>query len=182
MAAVALRLEDYAPTDFKVRVAARPAALVAERSTSDDALNKALDATRLQFQEHTAELETRLSSFKQGFARLVHNAEEYLSKGTPVDLAGVITQLRSMEEIAQGDVEPLVNGARSYRALAMKLPPGLRAREVALWDRHINTLLQLPEILRDARWQLLAVRAGAEKQTGRRFDSADELARYLDSL
>jgi len=185
MAGVALRLEDYGLTDLTVPRVATPTEPIAaaHEAPADRASRlKELDATSLRFKERTAELDARYSAFKQGLARLVRSAEDFIKEGTAVDLDAAIAQFRAMEEVARIDVVPHVTGARSGRALAMRLPLPLRAREVAMYDRFVDTLLRLPEILRDARWEILALRAEAEKQVGQRFDSAGDLARHLETL
>ena len=57
-----------------------------------------------------------------------------------------------------------------------------RLRELEKEARAIGAHRRLLEALRDARWQMLALRAEAEAEEGKRFETADDLQRYLNSL
>ena len=64
------------------------------------------------------------------------------------------------------DVNPVIDRLREWEE---------EARELCAHRR-------LLEMLRDARWLMLAVRAETEAEEGKRFETADDLQRYLRGL
>ena len=78
--------------------------------------------------------------------------------------------------------EPYRQVAESRRQFARDPDAAFRLRAVTLMDRQERAYNRALEILRDARWKLMALRAKKEAQQGKVFDSAEALAHYLDSL
>jgi len=103
--------------------------------------------------------------------------------GQPENIEELIDQLLQLERRMEGQWrEGIRNGERLLRLLK-KAPPSHRSSMEPLVRKILDTLQEVKETTRDARWQLIVVRAEMlPKGEGPVFDNGRELGQALDKL
>lgn len=85
---------------------------------------------------------------------------------------------KKLRRIALPQIEEATR--RKREQFALPVPPAERARAIALWDRSIRLFTESLRLIRDLRWQLMALRAAVEDPGDAPvFDDPNELLRYL---
>jgi hypothetical protein len=166
----ALRLEDFMP-DPEATVS-----LAANALAETDAGN----AQRVSDLEKLLEENSRsVARIRAGAARLVAAARNE----QPENIEELIDQLLQLERRMEGQWgEGIRNGERLLRLLE-KAPRSHRSSMEPLVGKILDTLQEVKETTRDARWQLIVVRAEMlPKGEGPVFDNARELGQALDKL
>lgn len=106
--------------------------------------------------------------FEAGSARLLTAAEAEVADGGPANLDELIDGLLGLEKDVQALFAPLLNQAE---------------RAGAPWA---EALIRALEALRDCRWQMMALRADADRnasdEAAPTFSDAGALRRFLDGL
>jgi hypothetical protein len=101
-----------------------------------------------------------------------------------VDLDDVIDSLHDSEQGAKAELSPVLLRIKSTRQGTFSLPgtsPADRARAIAVSDRYAKAITELFQMLRDARWRIMALRAQHEDPGDSPiFDDPQALLQYLD--
>ena len=159
-----LRIEDY--------VSPLPTSLEAEEGD----LSQVKKITR-----SVAQTERRVALTVEGIERLLRKVKAE----PPTNLDEVILHLQEMEESAAADLAPAARALNAHReVLAEAASPRLRLEGLTLLERLGRSLAPGLEALRDARWELMALRSelnrGHEERVA--FDGSRSLQELLGSL
>ena len=124
------------------------------------------------------DLECELRALRRGTERLIAERR----RKPPANLEALIDNLLAEERRADLESRPQIEAARRGLRLLKKAPAGYRRVVEPLMRRMIDLLQKQKEILRDARWQLMVIRAeGIPEGRGAIFDDPRALRRYLAS-
>jgi hypothetical protein len=172
-----LRLEDFVSASFTVEeLPAEPRP--GDRATQEE--GRAPAALRSQLLLSVERFETRLKEFEGGLRRLIAAADELTRLDPPPDLDPAIEGLRKWEEELRPQVERSIASSKRTRASVLRArDPSQRERLIEPVDRHITASLRTLALLRDARWQLLALRSQADPEERKKFESVGSLLEFL---
>ena len=163
--ATSLKLKDYVP-DVKTATSS-----VAERISAIEELGR--DVRGEGAIQH---LEREVSNLRRGTERLIAESRQR----RPANLDALIDNLLVEERRADMDSRAQIKSAMRALRLLKKAPSAYRKAVEPLMTRMIDLLQQQKEILRDARWQLMLVKADSlPERRGPIFDDPKALKRYL---
>lgn len=130
-----------------------------------------------------AALERQSTRICEALSQLVDDFSSGPRKDSPPqDWEAAIGGLKEWEKSLKEDVRPTIERLKQVQKDLTGVAPAERPKATAMADRHINTILSTLEALRDARWQLMALRADVEDPGDAPvFENPDELLRYLRS-
>jgi hypothetical protein len=152
------------------------AALANCRATDDDRLAEAERAL--------ADGEAAIDRSVEAIARLVANDRAAAEAGGRLDWDYRIERLRFFETEAARDVARMRKLVDRILASAHGASLVIRRRARALARRQEDAVVRFVEALRDARWQMMALRANFDREigTGVVFDDPAEMRRSLATL
>jgi hypothetical protein len=163
--AASLKLKDY------VRDVTLAPSSVAERLTIIEDLGR-----DVRGEGSIQALEREVSALRRGTERLIAQSRQR----RPGNLDALIANLLIEERKAEAESRPQIKSAMRALRLIKKSPTAYRRAVEPLMRRMIELLEEQKEILRDARWQLMIVRADAAPEgRGQVFDDPKALRRYL---
>ncbi len=128
-----------------------------------------------------AQIERRVALTVEGIERLLRK----IKAEPPTNLNEVILHLQEMEESAAADLAPAARALEAHRdVLAEAANPRLRLKGLNLVERLGKSLAPGLEALRDARWELMALRSELHRGNEERvsFDGSRNLQELLGSL
>ena len=166
----ALRLEDFLPD---------PQAMVCIASNALAEMDAGVAQRFGDLEKLLEENSHSLGRIRAGAARLVAAARDE----QPQNIEELIDQLLQLERRMEGQWgEGIRNGERLLRLLK-QAPRSDRSSMEPLVRKILDTLQEVKETTRDARWQLIVVRAEMlPKGEGPVFDNARELGQALDKF
>ena len=128
-----------------------------------------------------AEGEAAINRGIEAIARMVANDRAAAEGGGRLDWDYRIEKLEFYEAEAARDVSRMRRLADRILAGARDADPAIGRRARALARRQEDAVLRFVEALRDARWQMMALRArfDADSRDGPTFDNPAEMRRYL---
>ena len=160
-----LKLKDYVPD-----VTAAPSS-VAERISVIEELGR-----DIRGEGAIHDLERDVATLRRGTERLITESRQE----RPPNLDALIRNLLAEERRADAESRAQIKSATRALRLIRKAPVAYRDAVEPLMKRMIDLLQEQKEILRDARWQLMIVRANSVPEgRGPVFDDAKALKRYL---
>jgi hypothetical protein len=143
-----LRIEDYIsplPTPLDLGETGSPADLTSTTQSRVEEITRSV-----------AQTEQKVSLTVEGVRRLLRT----IQADPPINLDEVILHLQEMEESAAGALAPAIKTLAEHRSvLAKSANPHLRLRALTLVERLGRSLDPGLEALRDARWELMALRS-----------------------
>jgi hypothetical protein len=163
--AASLKLKDYVP-DVGAAMSS-----VADRISAIEELGR-----DVRGEGAVHDLEREVANLRRGTERLIAESRQR----RPGNLDALIQNLLAEERRADADSRAQIKSAMRALRLLKKAPPAYRKAVEPLMTRMIDLLQEQKEILRDARWQLMAVKADAVPEgRGSVFDDPKALKRYL---
>jgi hypothetical protein len=128
-----------------------------------------------------AEGEAAINRGIEAIARMVANDRAAAEGGGRLDWDYRIERLEFYEAEAARDVSRMRRLVDRILAGARDADPAIGRRARALARRQEDAVLRFVEALRDARWQMMALRANfeADSRDGRTFDNPAEMRHYL---
>lgn len=135
--------------------------------------------------QRTVRLERQSVRVREGLERLIESLAAEAERGAvSVDPDEVIESLRESEQGIKADLFPTLRQMKSTRQGTFSLPntsSAERARAIAASDRYTKAVTDMLELLRDARWRIMALRAEHEDPGDAPvFDNSQALLQYLD--
>jgi len=122
------------------------------------------------------DIEREVTTLRRGTERLIAESRQR----RPPNLDALIENLLSEERRVDADSRAQIKSAMRALRLLKKAPPAYRKAVEPLMARMIDLLHEQKEILRDARWQLMAIRADTVPEgRGPVFEDPKALRRYL---
>jgi len=132
-----------------------------------------------EFAEGVRAFEIHTKETTNGTLRLVSD----IKKNPPQNLDSIIEQLQEIEERSAEQLVPVLEVfAEHRRTFAGDPDPRFRLKATDLIRRHEEAIVASLEALRDARWELMALRAELEDQPGKVFENSNELLKHLRDL
>jgi hypothetical protein len=130
-----------------------------------------------------AEGEAAINRGIEAIARMVANDRAAAESGGRIDWDYRIDRLEFYEVEAARDVSRMRRLVDRILAGARDADPAIGRRARALARRQEDAVLRFVEALRDARWQMMAMRAqfDVDSRSGPTFDNPAEMRRYLAS-
>jgi hypothetical protein len=128
-----------------------------------------------------AQTEQKVALTVEGVQRLLQT----IKSDPPTNLNEVIFQLQEMEESAAADLAPAAKALAAHRSvLAESADPRFRLKALNLVERLGRSLESGLEALRDARWELMALRSELNRDHEERvaLDGTRSLQELLGSL
>jgi hypothetical protein len=163
--AASLKLKDYVP-DVKSATSS-----VAERISAIEELGR-----DVRGEGAIHDLEREVANLRRGAERLVAESRQR----RPGNLDALIEKLLTDERQADEDSRALIKSTKRALRLVKKAPPAYRKAVEPLMTRTIDLLQEQKEIRRDARWQLMLIKADAVPEgRGLVFDDPKALKRHL---
>jgi plasmid stabilization system protein ParE len=136
-----------------------------------------------QLDQHLETLEAKIRVFSEAASSFLQRVTEHLAAGASLDLDEAVEAMEEWEANLREGFLPLLRQAEKAREDVPSLPPRYRELALQIADKQIKVYSGILESLRDARWQLMALRAKAEGPgDGLVFDDPEELERYLETL
>lgn len=128
-----------------------------------------------------AEGEAAINRGIEAIARMIANDRATAEGGGRLDWDYRIERLEFYEAEAARDVSRMRRLVDRILAGARDADPAIGRRARALARRQEDAVLRFVEALRDARWQMMALRAhfDVDSRNGPTFDSPTEMRRYL---
>jgi len=128
-----------------------------------------------------AEGEAAINRGIEAIARMIANDRATAKGGGRLDWDYRIERLEFYEAEAARDVSRMRRLVDRILAGARDADPAIGRRARALARRQEDAVLRFVEALRDARWQMIALRAhfDVDSRNGPTFDSPTEMRRYL---
>ena len=121
-------------------------------------------------------LERDVAALRRGTERLIAESRHR----RPGNLDALIDNLLAEERRADAESRPQIRAARRDLRLLKTTPTAYRRAVEPLMRRMIDLLEEQMEILRDARWRLIVIRADSVPEgRGEVFDDSKALKRYL---
>lgn len=119
----------------------------------------------------------------QSYGRLVAAAQAEMADGGPANLSQIIDELLKIEQNYAEELAPRIRRSERFLAKAMKDEMLVSVGLVPVLRREIAAMVLMMEQIRDARWQLMVIRAEVAKSNASpATDSPTELAQNLKAL
>jgi hypothetical protein len=131
--------------------------------------------------EDVRAIEQNLEKLRDGGRILFQSMERKVAAGElPEELDGTIDSLLETEEEFKREFLPHLELARQRKAAVSSAAVKAPASTASLWDRWIDAILGGLRVLRDLRWDLIALRAETEAPGDSPvFDDPRDLLEYL---
>ncbi len=131
--------------------------------------------------EDVRAIEQNLEKLRDGGRSLFQSMERKVAAGElPEELDGTIDSLLETEEEFKREFLPHLELARQRKAAVSSSAVKASASTASLWDRWIDAILGGLRVLRDLRWDLMALRAETEAPGDSPvFDDSRDLLEYL---
>jgi len=136
--------------------------------------------------EVIGQLERQASRVRTALDRFLSISSRKRQSGEgAIELDEAIRDLEGWERSLKETFLPALETLKQIRQDTFSLPgttPGERAKAISAADRHAEAIAGILELLRDARWQLMALRAESEEPGDAPvFDDPEDLLRYLQA-
>ncbi|HKI00810.1 MAG TPA: hypothetical protein VKK31_02405 [Thermoanaerobaculia bacterium] len=169
-------LSDFAQSaSSKAESTAEPSA----RDTWIAALNRHVEGV-VRLERQASKVRNALECFMSPFSSKTEGREG------DIELDEAITDLAGWETSLKENFLPSLETLKQIREGSFSLPgttSGERAKAISAADRHAKAIAGILELLKDARWQLIALRAESEDPGDAPvFDDPEDLLRYLQAM
>lgn len=114
-------------------------------------------------------------------ARGIEAVKRQISAGKPPDLDETIDSLLRREQQMARTLAPYMKQAKRALRDLKRVSPARRDALSPIYRQYIDTACRILEALRDARWQLMALRAESTHKQGPTFHNPKELKRHFRS-